>query len=106
MCIPWNLNKLDFLLKFFQEWFILKAGGFTDENWRRKILLAPEIVGLRATIKEQAEELARKESAFAQKESAFAQKESAWTLERSNFTKREADLLKRIEELEKNQSKN
>ena len=57
-----------------------------------KVLLFPEIVDLRATIKEQAEEL--------------AQKESAWTLERSNFTKREAELLKEIEELKKNQSKN
>ena len=73
-----------------------RNGRMTEEL---KILLAPEIVDLRATIKKQAE--------------TFAQKESTWMLERSSFTKREADfskreaeLLKEIEELKKNQSRN
>ena len=71
-----------------------------------KIVLFPEIVNLRATIKEQADITENNKKAFAQKELAFAQKESAWTLERSNFSNREAELLKEIEELKKNKSKN
>ena len=94
-----------------------RNGRMTEEL---KILLAPEIVDLRATIKKQEEVLAqeraawtlersnftKREADFTKRETDFTKREADFAKKETDFTKREAELLKEIEELKKNQSKN
>ena len=97
---------------------IVERNGRMTEELKR--LIAPEIVGLRETIKEQAEVFAQEKAAwtlertnftkreadFTKREADFTKREADFTKKEADFTKKEAALLKRIEELEKKQSKN